>query len=499
MKQRCLALLLCLCLSLSGCGIVLFPSDSEPASTTTIPETTPPLTPPPASRADAWQAEQDAALDALGNADFENRTFIIATTNPARYVGASDSTQVISVAAYERANLLRSRYNLHVLTKTYASDTELFAAANRAELMDLHLADLFAIPISSVGTYAAHGILASVRDLPYVNIQQPYFHSSVTEATTIGNISYALATYGEFTPSEYPAVFFSASVCSYLNLDPYAHLQNNSWTWDTLLDMASTATAAGYTGFSLAAAEQLHLSLPDLIGRTVGTHPTTTAHGITPTLDYGNTAIAERVFTLTERVSDLFRPSGDIAAPDLFAAGGILFYVAPLGTLTEYTTLAEGYGILPMPKSSAMQSGYSTMLPDNTPVLVLPRTASDLDSIGRFVNYFAASSYGRFQIAETNNWLRNHLRDEQALFAIDSILASAIRADLSDAFGTILTDVPTPDSSYLQLASCLTAGSNGLLTEIWRGQTSAANASTKLEEASTRLAELLRSVFHFAF
>lgn len=488
MKLRHLALCLVLCLLLSACGIVL-PADQTDAATTTTtaPVQTPPLSTPPDTTADSLLAAREAALDSLGNYDFANTVFVLATTQTARY-GGSQNGDVLSVAAYERNRFLQDKYHAIVSVKSYENTDELFDDAVRTNLSGLYLADLYALSMGEVGRYLANGLLASVYNLPYLDFNAFYLKGAFTRESEIGTASYAFATENECLPADYPAVFFSREVTDYLKLDPYAAYDAQNFTWDTLFTMANQARASGFTGFSLAGADTLGIALPTLISRTTAAHVTTLLPDSAPKLDFNNRA--NTVFTLMEQCSSLFTPIKATDGVDLFAAGGVLFQIAPLGAVSDLATLSTGYGLLPLPKYSEMQANTSTVPTDRTTVLVLPRTTGDLSRVGRFASYFAAASYGHFTVAAADAWLVDALREERALASVYQIFASAMRVDFSDYFG----NTASGNAGYDSLAAMLASG-NQLLAEVYNGTTSAADAKVALQEKSAQLATLWKTLY----
>lgn len=496
MRIRILALCLLACLLFGGCGVIIIPS-TDSATTATSTTTTPSggNADPPQDRNEALLATRASAMDALAGYDLENEIFVIATTVPNRYAPTQDASDTISVAAAQRNEELQKRFHANISTKAYSDAESMFREIKTASLSGLYLADLYCIPYAQVGTYAAHGLLSSVYDLPYLDTNQITFHSEITRASVIGTEAYAICTTAEYTPSEYPAVFFASAVTDYLDIDPYALLAQGRWTWDTLASIAESAVQAGFEGYAVAQSPSLSLSLPDLITRTTATHPVTNVLGETPTLDYG-TRQTQRIFEAVAKVGSLFHATKPMD-PSLFTAGGVLFYFDTLqGIETRSTT---DYGLLPLPKFSNTQGGYTTMPTESMQVLTLPATTTQsLANLGKFISCYAATSYAAFRIAETDAWLRDTLREEAALTSIHYILSATVRADLSDCFGSLYYTNMSDAPAYAALATCLSDGTRNLLTAVYAGMLSPQDAVESVKAKNEALQAVLQRHFPFA-
>ena len=219
MRIRFLACCLLLCLLLGGCGVLVIPSDS----TTTVSTTTTPAGgagDEPTDRNAAILATRQSEIDALNGYDLGGEIFVIATTTPNRYAPAHDAIDTISVAAHQRNEELKKRFHANIATKTFATAESMFRELKMASLSGLYVADLYSIPYSEVGTYVAHGLISSVYDLPYLDTSSTPFYSEMTKQSVIGTEAYAICTTAEYTPAEYPAVYFASAVTDYLNIDP---------------------------------------------------------------------------------------------------------------------------------------------------------------------------------------------------------------------------------------------------------------------------------------
>lgn len=495
MRIRLLALCLLACLLLGGCGIITIPSED---GTTTATSTT---TTPSGGTEDKptdWNAgllaTRESAMDAIADYDLGGEVFVIATTTPNRYAPAHDASDTISVSAHQRNEELKTRWNGQITTQAYTDAAEMLRAIKTASLSGLYLADLYAIPYAQIGTYVSLGLLDSVYDLPYLNTDQAVFHSELTRQSIIGTEAYAICTTAEYTPAEYPAVFFASAVTDYLGIDPYAHLSKGTWTWDTLVTIAEAATEAGFEGYAIAQSPALSLSLPELIVRTAAVHPVTNLRGETPTLDYG-TRQTGKLFETIARVGALFHATEPMER-SLFAEGGVLFYFDTLQGVEELTT--TDYGLMPIPKYSNTQGGYTTMPTANTQVLTLPANATQsLSDIGKFVACYAAASYGRFTIAQTDAWLQNTLRTQDALTSIHYALRATVRADLSDCFGQLDPSEST-SPAYTALATCLTDGTQDLLKAVYAGTRTPSDAVADIANKNEALQAVFKQHFPFA-
>ena len=292
---------------------------------------------------------------------------------------------------------------------------------------------------------AVNGLLRTLEDMPYINLDKPYYDQSLKIDTSINESHY-------FVHGHYSIGTYNAVAALYLNKtllqsydelsDPYELVRSGDWTWSEMFDMCRTVTSVG-----------ADLDDPGLgtYGLSVGIYawqPLFFSSGAslvtkneedTPILNLNDCVdlILDINRVLNDSATTFFASSNqmhsDFNAFGVFGAGRALFMSDPLYCVPEYV-MPSGvdYGILPIPKYREKQDNYysQTHPVHSTVISVMKQEYSDLNKIGKIVEDYAYQSSLHVHPVIVETMIKRHNAQSAQDFEMLEILFSNVRCDM---------------------------------------------------------------------
>ncbi len=435
---RSAALFLILTLILSGCGTSA-DTDTPPVHTegetdTDTPHTSSPEQVTVIDRTDAYKAAAQTYLDALPEADFENASFVIATPRT-DVLRPEENSTVYSAAKYERNKQIEEKYNI-LLVPTAVNEADYAETVRVSVQADEYFADLLMLPQYAIGTFVTNDLLLNVNSMPFFRADMPYFDYGSADAATIGDATYGIAGAASFEEAMQTALFFNRDLFTDNNLTlPYEDVYSGSWTWDRFFEICASVPGINEaTGTNLASYSSQYAAdtLPASVFYSCGETMIRKESG-TPVLALAEDT-SEALSVLLSLYSDASAHTDTDSGVSRFYSGESLFMVERMYVMDWMINGNVSWGILPLPKADASQSGYVTLASPDTLFFGVQKNTSDVMKTSVILSALNASSYGVISDAYLTHTVHHVLRDNDSANMIE-ILASARTYDFAYSFG----------------------------------------------------------------
>lgn len=388
-----LALLLLLSTILTSCVVVLPkeeggdtpPETSGPPSVDTDDKTPPGTQIRPSVDYNALAEEN---LSVLPSYDMKEAGFLILTSRKDLITPVVEQDEQegrrVDLATLRRNQAVEEKYNV-LLVCIEMDESELHSSIQQSVNSSLYLADLIELPYLLLGDVASDNLTVNLNSLPFTDYTQSYFNQTAIAQCSAGYTTYGVVGNANAHDRETYCLYFRADLLKKSPAELYQMAYGGTWTWDTLLTLASQAES---TTATLALSQECNLA--QLLLATGNTHLLQTGYGKLPEADPDFTAVQTAV-ELTTRLLPL--SSKSLTAED-FKNGNSLFYLGTVAEHGEFATLSAPWGILPLPKNSASQENYATLGAYQT-VFTAIRTMSSPERTGLILQALNAASVGQ--------------------------------------------------------------------------------------------------------
>ncbi len=454
MKRKCVCLLL-LAAMLTSCGGVPTETTADTTATDTT-ETTP--------------VETEAVYPGeIG--DYEGYTFTFLNCQDEHWGGAHHildyeelTGESVSDAIYNRNRQVEDEMNItftvekdtldqlykHVQTSVNAGDDTYDAA---------YIPLLFGNTVTLTGDYTLN-----LHQVPGLNLSEDWWNQSYIESATIGigekKALHAITDYVCLMGYAYGNVlYFNKDMATNYGLDmPYDAVREGEWTYDLMFTTYTQPEVAlnGETDFK-----------PKLNGSAVYSFAIQHAEGSMsllngagqyfvskdekgmPVLKTDNSIMVDAYDKMTGYLSQdgycVKMNTAELSGKTIFDEGRAMFFQGSLGLSASagMRDLEMEYGILPLPKFTASQDRYYTMVSQYTSALNIPVVASDPARTGAIMDYMAYLSYQDVIPTFMNALCYKGVRDDDSIEMLELLLQTQT-ADIGFLYGwtnDLLTDL----------------------------------------------------------
>jgi len=363
----------------------------------------------------------------------------IASTAEMSYIPDTDDT-IYTGALSERNRLFEAKYSSGIAQFSEITDHTMITNAKNSMLSGLKYTDLFSIPASSVGLYAANGLLLNLNSLPGADFSAEYFDSENMSNTTHGYKSYAI--YGDFNKdlNNYYCVYVNHTLLESVGLElPYSLVESEKWTWDKLLELSRMASNTLTNGYALSV--DSFTTLTDVTFKGSGYNYFKSGYSATPTPSFANETTQSLLEILRGfNVSVKMNYTDTSANKDIikdFADGSSLFTVGRVGDMDNAKLYGQGWGILPLPKADT-DSDYCCALADDHAVICVYAAANTEKLFSLIEGLYAASFGGYIEEAYYNAITVDILPNSDTLNMLDYVFGrkgNRTIVDFSQLFG----------------------------------------------------------------
>ena len=432
-------MLLALCLVFSSCGLITVGGNEDETKaheTAEAPKNTETDDAPVSasekssdSENEAYDEPESAAdrakarVDALASFDFKDQSFIIATTSEMTFATEGDSY-------YDRVLLLRDsiveeKYNVDIITIS-AEEGKIEAELRNAALADEYYADLISVPEYRIGILAAKGLITNLRSLPFYSTSNSY--SKYSEEGAAGSAIYADIGAASCDFSKIYAVFFNRFAAESLGYDLDSMVSDGEWTWDTFDRIARKANEQfGMVGQGTAA---MGNEYTDIVFRSANIKLVDNTLGQTPVISFDSPkleAVIEQACALIYGNPSSYKPAAGASEDDffsLFSSGQLLFAMAPLSRMYEFSKCNIEWGVLPIPKADESGEAYYAYTEASANVLAVPSENNKFEMTGVLIGALNTASYELLAEEYKINCLYNYFRNVKAMRSMDAVLDS---------------------------------------------------------------------------
>ena len=441
--RRLLSLLLACILLASSVSLAACSDPVEPDGTT--PDTTAPAEAESKTPANDRLNARDNLPDDL---NFGDTPLVLLTRTgdddtKREFIAEKDDADVVSSAVFERNSLVEDRLGIKLEiiegsdTRHGGSDINNLLAKTVSSGTDEY--DLISNHMSQTTTSVLAGYLHNLNQFEYLDHDQPWWNQSYSEEVSVDGRQYLAV--GElalsYTSGMY-AMFYNKTLWaeSHAPDELYELVKNNAWTLDALIsytaDYNRDLNGDGHIdGEDICGLYYQKTSImSDAMAGAAGIRFTSVADG-----EYDFVLNNERTLDFVDKMRLLlFENDGVVMEPDDFtnslkklSEDTALFTVNMLGGTTYLRDMENDYGILPLPKLNAGQTGYSGFVHNGFSVFGIPATVGDGDRVTAFLEAMASESYRRVTYAYYDTALKvQYARDPVAAEMLDTISAGVI-------------------------------------------------------------------------
>ncbi|MCL2774080.1 MAG: extracellular solute-binding protein [Oscillospiraceae bacterium] len=409
-------------------------------------------------------------LPDLPDSNFNGYEFKIYSKGPAynewasQDISASEETgEPINDAVYKRNNYVEDKLNIKI-TEVPSTSGDMVSPVKKSVAAGDNSYDAVVPNMFDQATLAASGNLTDLKQVPYINLSQPWWDQKANADLTIGGKLFF--TVGDLFIMDNDAtwlVIFNKKLIADLALEtPYDIVKNGKWTFDKLIEMCkgvskdlngdgkmdendfygNVSQGENMTAFYLAAQEKIaNKDANDLPYTEMDTDRSESVIAKIYDLMYDNNTSYN--YWDIKAIGDL-QPFQ--VCQKVFEDDRALFYITALQIVIRMRNMQTNFGIVPMPKFDANQQDYAHYVHPTASALSIPVSNHGLDRTGIILEALSAESRYTVRPAYYDISINGKfLRDEESIGMLDIILATRV-FDLATMFnwkglGTILEDM----------------------------------------------------------
>ncbi len=374
--------------------------------------------------------EKDKYLNIIGSADYNGAAFMIATPSPS-LIDPDNTPTAMSKFAYDRREEIANRYNVKISCKTVSADA-MYDELRIACLANDFYADMVMIPQYMVHTYVASGTLMNMNSLPFLDFESGYNMETGVAAGSALSASYAAGSWTSLDQGGLPAVFFNKELIAETGLeDPYDLVRRGEWTWDKFFTYTAAVSSINDSRDpSLAAVSTYGIgndpdSLADMVYFSEGNRFIQSGQGVYPSIEINTDGAYHALSDARALVSDPLKASPESAISS-FAEGKALFLIDRLDTMNTISNSRAVWGILPLPKASAEQEKYYSLVPCGSLMSAVPANSTGAEKVSRIMSALNVCSLGYATEAYLSDCMNYRLRENESIFCVEKICYGAV-------------------------------------------------------------------------
>ena len=318
--------------------------------------------------------------------------------------------------------------------------------------------EVFAGYSMSAATIALQGLSRNLMEIENIDLEKPWWPSSLTELTTINDRLYFCS--GDISTNMLHMMYctlFNKEMAEELQIgNVYELVDNGTWTIDKMAELASVAYTDVNGDSKCDTGDKYGLGL----GSVIHFDAFFTAAGLcTVTKDAEGTPVVAEDFTsekahaLLEKVVNIFH-NNDYAAfntdgsgygNSCFANGNVLF-ILDRNYVTSSSTFADTdvtYGVLPMPKFDEAQESYYTCMAYPFTIYSVSISLNDnqADMAGSVLECMASESYRQVTPAVFETAMKLKYASDEIDSRMYDLIRDTVQIDLGRIFTTPLKNV----------------------------------------------------------
>ena len=380
----------------------------------------------------------------IPDAAYEGVSFPIVYTEPTIYqtgdeVSAEKETgDPLNDAVFRRNSMVEERFGISIeavpVSDVASSLRKSVQAGDNAYALAAGKANL---NISLVNNQ----LLLPVSDLPYVDINQPWWNQELISSTEILGKTYSLfGDIGFIWKDATLALVFNKRLYGEYDLEePFSLVRDGKWTVDVLeahcknitLDLNGDSVLDHHDQWGLLSSSTAGLGFVSSFNiRTVSR----TQDGLAYQLESErNINAISRIRTLMTDHSIQLRAE-DIKSADIwtdiinvFREGRALYRISLICDVVSLRDMEDDFGILPLPKLDEGQEQYANtfLVIDNGTAFTVPASVQDTDMVSAILEYMSYASVDTVTNAYYNTLLQGKVsRDDESSEMLDIIFSN---------------------------------------------------------------------------
>lgn len=395
--------------------------------------------------------DEEAVLhDNVPELKYDGATFDIITREVGYMNYAMNADEItgepLNDAIYNRNRGLESRFDI-AITEVFGKDSTSLTAVTAGDTTYEMIKNRGPMAI----TFFQSNLLYLITDVPYIDLNQPYWDHNINKALTIGGKQFIVS--GALSVTEYDytsALLYNKQLLNDLQLSaPYALVNSGSWTYDAMNEMMTTAVADTNGDGAFTSEDRYgYLATPKHVLPSfiiaAGELSVTKNEEDIPSLSMEHERyidVFNKVFEITIDNGAWFKnSSGDNVGKEaitMFSENKALFMDSVMFYLDQLREMENDFGVLPYPKYNTEQEDYVSRCSWVEPFIV-PVTNTQLEMTGAVIEAMCCESANSVIPAYYEISLKGKIsRDEASREMLDLIFSHRV-IDFGD---TIWVDV----------------------------------------------------------
>ncbi len=355
--------------------------------------------------------------------------------------------EVLDDAVYNRNLKLENDLNIVISVPTkdlYDLNAEILRVVRAGD----NVYDIAYLKADASADILAEKAVYNLYDVGKLQLDEPWYDRYVKDGLTVDDKLYFITNANQLmATSLLTSMYFNKSVLQKNGLEePYDLVREGKWTLDAVYDYVNAAANMG-TQQSFEWDENgdatygmvLHNGMYRNMFCGTGEKIVTTDENGKPQYNKAD----DRFYAVLEKMSkaanvkDGFAISQhDCDCSNAFQDGKVLFrYYELRQILSAFRDMESDYGVVPSPKFDEAQDSYYSMTSQQTAVMSIPVTNTDLERTGTIVDYMSYLSYSDLWPAFIDRSVTNKgLRDEDSVEMLGIIRSTTI-IDMGMVYG----------------------------------------------------------------
>lgn len=331
----------------------------------------------------------DALPDTLNFEDATCNIFCWNSWDAGEFFVEEDNGEIVNSAVFKRNLTVEERLGVKLAWDMRDRQSAAYGSAVKDAVSNQNASgdnfyDLMASYGMRIATAAASGMFTNLNDCEYIELSNPWYYASAIQAGTLaaGHTYFFAGDISFNALARMSGVFFNRGIIESYHLEnPYDVVIEGRWTIDTMHSMIKDIYVDLDSNGKKSDADQYGVMIANDQIQTLyyGTGSHFIDHDAEGKPKICDDVYSERTITILEKYLSLFsedaaykNPTGD--EPKNFDEGRVLFYIYPLGHVSEGGLRAStiDYGFIPQPKIDENEENYHASVTNAVTLFAIP-------------------------------------------------------------------------------------------------------------------------------
>lgn len=402
------------------------------------------------------KAVSDAALYIadLPGMDLKGREYRIATDN-ASLILPQNGTNYVGKKIYERNAAVEKKYNVKIVLTEESGLPSIGERIRMEALSGSDYCDLALVSATACQQLVLADSLQNVSSIPYLSTSGEGVFPDASSAFTLGNTVYGLCGDFCYSADGVYVVYFNKKLAEATGLpDLYQLVRDNQWDQENFQLYSEEAFSLGringqkiYGFTSSERAETLLQTFWAASDLKYVDNP----YGGKPSLAYDSSAIRDGFINQSRKI--LYKSvaflNNTSASEEAFRDGQVLFYIAPIGKVTNLSGAAADWGLLPMPVYDINQNSRRSYQDLDFQIVCFPKGIADIDFSGQVAQALFCASQGLSRDLALTQYVNLHLRSSEDGEMLKIVLQEPY-FDPTEFFGSVYPEYISSTQTVIQ-------------------------------------------------